>query len=352
MVTFAFTLSCSRTPAPPKVDESDIADFVGNEACRSCHAKEFEALHDTYHQRSLRHMNREALGDQIPPSGKINDTQYALVEQDKQFFFEVNPPDPAQHQLWPLDLIFGSGKFGMSFASLLEGKNIVEMKMSYFPQWHKWGITPGQKMEGPAAAGNMGNLMQSRKCIGCHSIAMSKNTFKPRDEFFGVGCESCHGAGKAHIKAVEAGEPDKRMVKFKAGRARDLNTMCGKCHLTEKDVAPSSSMSKMTNRFQPYGLMKSRCFLEGGEKISCSTCHDPHTNASRDTLSYNRACLSCHSATSKLSATVAAGKTCPVNATANCTSCHMPKRDLIGDLNLTSGVMFSDHRIAIYPGKR
>lgn len=352
IVAVAFALTLRKQPAPPKTDESDIAEFVGNEACRPCHATEFDAFHDTYHKRSLRPVTRAALGEQNPPAGKINDTQYAFIEQGDQFFFEVNPPSqPDKHQLWPLDLIFGSGKFGMSFVSLLEGKNVVEMKMSYFPEGRRWGITPGQKMEDPAAAGNLGNLEQSRKCIGCHSIAVSKNAFKPRDEFFGAGCESCHGAGRAHIKAVESGEADKRMTKFQAGKARDLNVMCGKCHLTEKDIPPASALAKMTNRFQPYGLMKSKCFLEGGEKISCSTCHNPHMNASRDVNFYNKACLSCHAPAAKPSATVAPGKICPVNATTNCTSCHMPKRDLIGDMNMTSGVMFSDHRIAVYNGR-
>ena len=154
------------------------------------------------------------------------------------------------------------------------------------------------------------------------------------------------------IKAVQAGETDKKMVHFQTKSARDLNTMCGKCHLLEQDVKGSPAMSKMTNRFQPYGLMKSRCFLEGGEKISCSTCHDPHTNASKDLALYAKACLSCHSPTSKPSATTAPGKVCRVNTTANCTTCHMPKRDLLGDMSMTSGVMFSDHRIAIYPTKK
>ena len=35
-------------------------------------------------------------------------------------------------------------------------------------------------------------------------------------------------------------------------------------------------MVAQTQRFQPYGLMKSACFLKSGNRLSCSTCHNPH----------------------------------------------------------------------------
>lgn len=303
-------------------------------------------------------MTRAALGSLLPPAGRINNSQYAFVEKDGKFYFEVNPPGmPEKYQLWPLDYAFGSGKTGLSFVSLLEGRNVVEMKMSYFPHEGIWRITPGQKLDNPAAAGNLANLDQSRHCIGCHVIAMSKNAFAPRQEFFGVGCESCHGPGRAHLAAVQSGAKDLQMANLGKLSGRDLNTLCGKCHQTEKDVAASPLLAKMTFRFQPYGLMKSRCFLKGGERISCLTCHEPHEGVSKDTRAYERACLNCHSGTASPSpqakpTLAAAGKVCPVNKSRGCIACHMPQRDVLFATNERYGLVFTEHRIAVYPEKR
>ncbi len=308
-------------------------------------------LQHSHHAFTLRPVTRAALGEAMPAPGRINSSQYAFVEKNGRFYFEINPPSmPKNYQLWPLDFVFGSASTGITFVSMLEGRNVVEMKMSYFPHKHKWGITPGQKFTNPAAAGNLANLVQSRQCLGCHMVAMSKNTFVPRQEFYGVGCESCHGPGRQHIAAVQSGSHDLKMVDLKRLDATGLNTLCGKCHETAKEVGASPFMRKMTYRFQPYGLMKSRCFLESGNRLSCESCHDPHTNASSDMAVYVRACLSCHSGSqigSPAVRTLGQGKTCPVNPKGNCIPCHMPQRDVLSALNERYGFSMTEHLIGI-----
>lgn len=334
------------TPTTPaiRVDESDIADYLGNEACQSCHPKEFEAHKGSHHAQALKPMTRAELGEDLPPTGRINNTQYSFVEQDGRFYFEVDPPgQPDKHQMWPLDFTFGSGATGESFVSMLEGRNVVEMKMSYFPHEHLWRVTPGQQVDNPAAAGNLGNLEQSRHCLSCHVIAMSKNTFVPRREFYSVGCESCHGPGAKHVAAVQSGSKDLQMTDFSKLGATQVNEMCGRCHRTAQDVEASPLKSMMTFRFQPYGLMKSRCFLESGDRLSCQTCHDPHTNVSTDNSSYVRACLSCHSGAHA----PGQGKVCPKSPTGNCIPCHMPKRDVLSVIHQHYGFSMTEHMIGI-----
>ncbi len=342
-------------PAPPPapVLESDIADYMGNAACAPCHPKEAQLFEASSHAHALRPMTRAALGEMTPPPGPINGSQYALVEKDGQFYFEVNPPGmPDKYQLWPLNYAFGSGRSGISFVSMLEGRNVVEMKMSYFPHQHLWRVTPGQKLDNPASAGNLGNLMQSRKCLGCHIIAMSKSAYTPHPELLGVGCESCHGPGRAHIAAVQAGASDLKMARLERLKPRDLNLLCGRCHQTEQAVMPSASLSKMTFRFQPYAIMRSRCYRESGGQLSCLNCHDAHTNVSLDPASYTPACLACHSPNQKrapLPAGAHPGKVCPINSRANCVPCHMPPRDMLSATHEVSGIPMTEHLIAVYP---
>jgi hypothetical protein len=126
--------------------------------------------------------------------------------------------------------------------------------------------------------------------------------------------------------------------------ARELNLLCGKCHQTEEDVGKSPMLSKMTFRFQPYGLMKSRCYRESGENLSCLNCHDPHQDVSHDAAHYEAQCLKCHGGTDSRAAN---GKVCPVNRTSGCIPCHMPRRDVLSATHESLGIGMTEHLIAI-----
>src|SRR5205823_5293708 len=103
-------------------------------------------------------------------------------------------------------------------------------------------------------------------------------------------------------------------------------------------------------RFQPVGLMQSKCYTESGGTFSCVTCHDPHARASADRASYDAVCLSCHagrgpprapasSTAQPADRALAAGTPCPVSPSSRCVECHMPQIDA-GQF-----IRFSDHWI-------
>src|SRR6185503_6512560 len=151
---------------------------------------------------------------------------------------------------------------------------------------------------------------------------------------------------------VIAHSADIRMDRLKDLGAEKLNTLCGKCHQTAKDVEASPAMAKMTYRFQPYGLMKSRCFLESGDRLSCLSCHDAHVQVSAEQEPYVRACLSCHSVSAASAGGTLrgrkVGRSCTVNSKTDCIRCHMPKRDVLSATHETSGLFMTEHRISIY----
>src|SRR5262245_8586808 len=59
------------------------------------------------------------------------------------------------------------------------------------------------------AQGQEGEYAGADACMGCHSVQgdMFLKTVHakaaPKEARYGTGCESCHGPGKAHIKAIE-----------------------------------------------------------------------------------------------------------------------------------------------------
>jgi nitrate reductase cytochrome c-type subunit len=129
---------------------------------------------------------------------------------------------------------------------------------------------------------------------------------------------------------------------------------CGACHRTTMDVIlHEPEPGAYTIRFQAYRLEESRCWQNTKDaRLACTQCHDPHAPLVRDAPSYDQKCLNCHSLRKDANHSASSGtraatpKICP-RATANCTSCHMPKSD-VPEMHST----FVDHFIRIVrPGE-
>ena len=88
-------------------------------------------------------------------------------------------------------------------------------------------------------------------------------------------------------------------------------------------------------RYQPVGLVQSKCYVQSQGRLLCSTCHDPHEHAtSRTTVEYEQICLQCHSAAPhKIE--------CRVSPKTGCVSCHMPR------IEIHPPIAFHDHWIRV-----
>ena len=86
-------------------------------------------------------------------------------------------------------------------------------------------------------------------------------------------------------------------------------------------------------RFQPVGIMQSRCYTESDGAFSCVNCHEPHSRSTSDRKAYELACLECHRAGPQ--------PTCPVAPESGCIDCHMPRIDS------GQNILFTDHWIRV-----
>lgn len=284
-------------------------------------------------------MDSVSLGSLAPPIGKLPGSDIKLALSGSGYTFTV------EGDTMPLRLAVGSGKTGMTYVAYLDEKTILELRMSYFPSLHKWYVTPGHEKHRSKDVGLIYDTKAARQCFSCHATTLPETGFDPEPKFYGVGCEACHGPGSAHVAAARAGKAERSMEEIASLPARNINDLCGKCHRSGPSATAGGHQNALTARFQSYGIMKSRCFLESKENLSCLTCHAAHSNTSTNIKSYESACLSCHSSTNR-PLTVQRPKTCPVNPTSGCIPCHMPSRPIFA----TAGVptRMADHLIAIY----
>src|SRR5207245_6633830 len=123
---------------------------------------------------------------------------------------------------------------------------------------------------------------------------------------------------------------------YRGASAQTVMRLCGECHRSPGDISEGMlDTSPDTARFAGTALAASKCFRRSGGRLSCLSCHNPHTRVSTDLATYDRVCQGCHTGKP------AAQKLCPVNQTSGCASCHMPARPM-GD---PAEVKFHSHYI-------
>jgi len=343
-----------RGGAPPgRITATQASEFMGNAACAECHASESAAHRGSRHDLTMHAATRAELGALAPRAGVVPLAGYTLEDRGDTLAITRENLDTGKPEVQTLQLALGSGKVGLTFVSFLSADTMLETHMSYFPEYHLWDMTPGQEVKdaGDVPFGRIQQGEKARRCVSCHSTTVPKQSLQPEPRFYGVGCEACHGAGRAHIEAMQAKRyTEPHMENLAKLSSTQLNQRCGKCHRNVVDVDIQSGDATKTHRYQPYALVRSACRTRSGEPLSCLSCHDAHTNVSTDRKTYEQACLNCH-AKAETAHPVSQdpnsrqSRVCPVNATTGCISCHMRPRRLFPETTITATL--ADHLISI-----
>jgi hypothetical protein len=341
-------LRIARFPGEP-----ELANFVGDHQCASCHPTEAREHARSGHSRTFHaaatHARIRALdGTSHPDPEHEGVTWVYAIRKGKAFVDRIDRKGP---QALAIDYVFGSGQHTNSFVSLDAADpaqpHALEHRLTYYAAKDALGVTPGQKadqLEGETTTiGRILDPTETFKCFGCHTSstsALDRARIDPASMIPNVTCERCHGSGAAHIDAVERGLRSLAIIGGRSDSTADQQMRrCGYCHRHPDRFDPA--VIRVDNlemvRHQPVGLMQTACYWKSKGGLSCTTCHDPHARTSTDTAGYISACLSCH----QPGPSAPDQHACPVSPRDGCLDCHMPRRDA------GQGYLLTDHWIRV-----
>lgn len=338
---------------------------MGSEACRECHAREFQAWSGSRHHATLRTWKQgEAL-------------RLSIAAGSVPFRVEANgsaagPGSDGVETIGQVALLIGGRHREEAIVRLADGRMQVfplafdvDRNQSFEPLREIAGgeRPPGDVVDFWTRAGRNADLA----CYGCHATGQTLSIAAttpsglalPASRWVepGVGCEACHGPGGPHLDAARAGKP--MAVAMRMPRDGGVATIdaCAACHGL-RDVLPSPFDASPAHRYgeplqtaadpllsvgsnaefrdpffpdllpatyqqEAIAFSQSGCARKGG--MTCAACHDVHSGAPSAALQSedggNAVCAGCHAAE------VAAGEKHTFHATgtagSRCVDCHM-----------------------------
>lgn len=310
------------------------AGFVGSAACATCHAAEAGAWRASQHSGAMSAATPQTvLGDFNDGTAGSGATAARFHRDGDRFLVDIDGPD-GKRTTYPVSHTFGLYPLQQYIATFPDGR------LQMLP--YAWDTRPAAEggarwfhlyPDHPPVAGDPLHWTRALQnwnfmCAECHSTALAKNfdarsgTFHTTFSEISVGCESCHGAGAAHVAWAEAGAdpvvalkgfaaainsrgavdwtPDPATGSPKASVARpmggDVVETCGLCHSRRGAFAtPWHPGAPLTDTHRPVlltqdlfeadGLMKDEVFnLHSFEQsrmyaagVTCVDCHEPHS---------------------------------------------------------------------------
>jgi hypothetical protein len=360
-------------------------DFVGDDACRSCHQQQAKTYVDTAHHWATSWPSPRRVKGSFTPDSNIMRTSNPYLHFEMTAspagYFQSAVEEPGEGKRITrterIDIVAGLPRKGQSYL-FWKGDQLFQLPVTYWTETDSWVNSPSY----PDGSPHFDKAIIPR-CLECHASSFEwmpppVNRYRKSSLVLGISCEKCHGPGRAHValhttppgaprrakSQLPGGTPEAIVNPAKLSRDRQLD-VCGLCHSGNgTPIAPSGSFipgdvlddyidipySSSDDAVDVHGnqvqlLKKSRCF-QSTTTLTCNTCHDVH-KTQNDAAAFSAHCLSCHEP-----------KQCGEHARLgnqianHCIDCHMPLQESKVLFSNTNGKHLEpkvrNHRIGIY----
>ncbi|MGA8089874.1 MAG: cytochrome c3 family protein [Terracidiphilus sp.] len=315
-----------------------------NAACAPCHRE----IYERYRTTPMANASGFAVEGFLPADfvHAASGVHYRVTEEAGNVWLnyerESASPDKALKGQQELRYFIGSGKRGRTY--LFEQSGYwFEAPINWYAKKQIWDMAPNHTADKEMPL----TMPVDPGCLHCHASDVARSLPEARNLYAaapfahgGITCAACHGNADAHL----ASKGKVHMLDIDAMYPVRRDSVCLNCHL-EGQAAVIRNGREMEN-FTPgddlfdyalyfvyrgengsggratsqwEALLRSECKMKSGDRLTCTTCHDPHGSPAPENkvAFYRQKCLQCHNTAGF------AEKHHPENA--DCTACHMAR---------------------------
>ncbi len=359
--------------------------YIGSESCQSCHQAEYSDWTQSHHFRAMQTASPETVvGDFNDARFEYGGLSHRFFRQDDKFMVET---DNAKGELETFEIkyTFGFEPLQQYLIVFPDGRyqalNIVWDNRLASQGGQRWyhlypEDDPGGAITSEHALHWTGSFQNwNSRCANCHSTRLEKNYDPGKNSYhttwaeMTVGCESCHGPGKAHVDWARSDrsqanpgfsndlsklspwlpDGDKPTFRYQGqgnsqGQPSNQIGTCASCHSRRAEMDEDHAGKAYSDLFQlrlieeplyypdgqvldevyEYGsFLQSRMYQAG---VACSNCHQPHSG--KLVAEGNAVCAQCHNPTVFDQPSHHHHQNGSEGAA--CVNCHMPETTYMG----------------------
>ena len=333
-------------------------DYAGTEACRSCHAREYNDWRNSHHDLAM------MAADSLSVKANFNTTFISqgitntFTKENGKYLVNTQGPDGAYHN-YEVVYTFGVTPLQQYIVQFPNGR-LQCLRTAWDTEKGRWfdlypdmEILPDEWLHW-----SRGGLNWNTMCSDCHATNVHKNfseetgSFNTTFSIINVSCEACHGPGRIHVKTAMAAGDTKYNVsqaplfQVPAQSAREQVDQCARCHARRVQYTEAyNHQGKFMDHYVPEILRDQLYFPDGqimdedyvygsfvqskmyNNNVACTDCHNPHNLKLK--LAGNALCGQCHTP-ARYDSPEHHFHT-PGAEPAQCVSCHMPGRYYMGN---------------------
>jgi predicted CXXCH cytochrome family protein len=359
--------------ATATVDENGI-EFVTSAVCASCHQVQYDDWLQSQHRHAMEHADDMSVRGDFDDAVVVRDDETVTFHRDGDAFRITVEGADGQVSGHEVLYAFGWDPLQQYLIAQSDGR-LQAFDIAWDTEQSRWFDLYPDEIAAPGDPFHWQGLQQNWNfmCADCHSTGLVRNYDPATDSFATtwaeetIGCESCHGAGGAHVGWAEGRSLPADMDPASMGLLVDVATpegawlvadgnaiahwegpprtstqlaVCGSCHARRRllgdMVVPGTSMLDAfipslldADLYRPDGRQEDEVYILGSflqskmaaAGVVCSDCHQPHS--ARLVAQGNAVCTQCH--VSEVFDTPEHHHHEADTKGAACVSCHMPE---------------------------